>query len=463
MQLEFHGAARTVTGSCHLVRLRGKTILLDCGLFQGRRKEAFERNRKFEFPVDDVDAVVLSHTHIDHSGNLPSLVRAGFRGPIYSTAATADLCSWMLRDSARIQERDVVYANKRRQRKGQRPFEPLYTTKDAETCLEQFEGVAYAKPTEILPGVQLTFRDAGHILGSASCELRFEEDGRERVLHFTGDVGRDQRPILRDPVLPEEADILISESTYGNRVHPPGEDVRQRLLDVVRAAYDKGGKVLIPAFSVGRTQRLVYEFNDLFDSGQIPPLPIFVDSPLATNVTDVFRDHPECFDEEARALVDKKDDPFGFRRLTYTHDVEASKALNQLRVSAIIIAASGMCEGGRVVHHLKKIAPDPDSTILLVGFMAQHTLGRRIANREATIRIFGDEVPLRAHIESIGGFSGHADRDELLTHLSSLKRPPASTFLVHGELEPATELTEALRSRGFENVEIPKPGQVFDV
>ncbi len=461
MRLQFYGAARTVTGSCHLLQVGKKKILLDCGLYQGKRKESFKRNRTFKFDPKEIDCVVLSHTHIDHSGNIPRLVASGFRGPIFCTHATLDLCDWMLRDSAYIQERDVEHVNKRRRKKKQTPFEPLYTIQDAVEALTRFRGVDYNNEVEITEGVGVKFRDAGHILGSASCHLRCREGDSEKLVVFTGDVGRHDRVILRDPVPPKRADVLICESTYGNRIHEESEDTRARLLDVAHETFDRGGKLLIPAFSVGRTQTLVYHFNALFNERKLPPMPIFVDSPLATNVTSVFRAHPECYDDEASALCDLDRDPFGFRRLTYIRDVEASKALNELHVPCIIISASGMCEAGRVIHHLKRVAPDPKSTVLVVGYMAPHTVGRRLVERAESIKLFGTEYPLKARVETTSGLSGHADRDELLDYLSLLKKPPARTFLVHGEEEAAEAFAEALRQKGYPDVQVPRPEQAF--
>ena len=463
MKLQFLGAARTVTGSCHLLEANGAKILLDCGLFQGRRKESFERNRNFTFEPIGIHNVVLSHAHIDHCGNLPRLVAAGFRGRIFCTAATHELCEWMLRDAAHIQEKDVEYVNRRRRKKGQKLFEPLYTREDAERALQHFESIPYEHEVTVGPGVRMQFRDAGHILGSASCHVRVDEPGGDRLVVFTGDVGRSNRPILRDPVPPLRADVLISESTYGDRLHERQEDVQAGLRDVVRETYERGGKVLIPAFSVGRTQRLVYHLHDLFKERELPPLPIYVDSPLSANVTRVFRAHPECYDREALRFLEGQEDPFGFSRLTYVRDVTASKALNELRVPCIIIAASGMCEAGRVLHHLKVIAPDRQSTILIVGFMAKHTLGRRITERVETIRIYGDEYPLQARVETIGGLSAHADRDELLAFLGHLEKPPARTFLVHGEEKQSLAFAEHLREKGFPRVDVPEPGQHFEV
>ncbi len=459
MKLRFLGAARTVTGSCHLLEVHGKQVLLDCGLKQGKRKEAFEQNRRFDFDPKSIHSVVLSHAHIDHSGRLPRLVAEGFRGTIYATAPTRDLCEWMLRDSAHIQERDIEYVNKKRKRKHQAPFEPLYTIQDAEAALEQFEGIPYEHEVEVAPKTKLVFRDAGHILGSASCHLEIEEGDKKRVLVFTGDIGREERPILRDPVPIDKADVLICESTYGDRLHETEQDVRERLRTVLKRTMERGGKVLIPAFSVGRTQHLVHHLHSLYEDRQLPPMPIFVDSPLASNVTEVYRRHAECYDKETLEFLEKHKDPFGFGRLTYIRDVMESMALNDRKEPCVIISASGMCEAGRVLHHLKRVAPDRRSTILIVGFMAEHTLGRRIVDRVETLKLYGDEYPLVADVEMIPGLSGHADRDEMLAYLSHMKQPPKRTYLVHGEEDQALAFAETLTARGFPRVEVPVPGQ----
>jgi len=461
MKLRFHGAARTVTGSQHILEVAGSKVLLDCGLFQGKRKEAFEKNRQLPIPGSGIHSVVLSHAHIDHSGNLPQLWKTGFRGRIVCTNATRDLCEWMLRDSAFIQERDVEHVNRKRAKRGERPFEPLYTIADAEACLELFEGIPYDHEVPVAPGVRVTFRDAGHMLGSAVSHLELEENGARKMLVFTGDVGRKGQPVLRDPVPPREADVVISESTYGDRLHDQNEDVKARLREVIRRTHARGGKLLIPAFSVGRTQNVVYMIHQLVLERAIPPLPIFVDSPLSTNVTEVFRRHPECYDAETFRFFEKHKNPFGFDRLTYVRDVEASKALAEIKSPCIIIAASGMMESGRVLHHLKNLAPDSRNTILAVGYMAENTLGRRVVERVESIQIFGDVYPLRAEVDEISGLSGHADRDELTEFLSHFVHPPAQVFLVHGEESQSTKLAELLRQKGFPRVEVPAPGQEF--
>ncbi len=469
MKITFHGAAKTVTGSQHLIEVNGKTILLDCGMFQGKRKEAFELNRQGFCAGKTVDCVVLSHAHIDHSGNIPCLVRNGFSGDIYTTSATRDLCAAMLMDSAHIQEQDVIFVNKRRARKGQNPFEPLYTKEDVVTSMEQFIGLSYKRRRQILPGVDLTLTDAGHMMGSANVilDIHDQDTGRDVRLIFSGDIGRPDIPIIRDPAkLTEGADILIMESTYGNRLHPPYPDSEKELERIVNDTYKRGGSLLIPAFAVGRTQQLVYAFHKLHDSGDIPPMPIYVDSPLATRVTDIFRLHPETYDAEIREfmLQDNHNNPFGFSNLKYTQSVEQSKALNFLKEPAIIISASGMMEAGRILHHLRSRIDDPKNTILITGWQAPNTLGRRLVDGEQTVKIFGDEFAIRAKVEKLTGFSGHADRDGLLEWAGVMEKKPTQTFVVHGEEESATALADSLRNDlGFTNVNIPDMHQTFEL
>jgi metallo-beta-lactamase family protein len=467
MKLTFLGAARSVTGSMHLVEANGARLLLDCGLFQGRRKETYERNKNFPFDPATIDGVILSHAHIDHSGNIPNLVKRGFRGPVWCTSATRDLCAAMLRDSGHIHEQDVFYLNKGRQRKGLPPVEPLYTRRDAEAALPAFVTIGYERPFVVAPGVQLTFVDAGHILGSAITLLDIEEQGRAQRLVFSGDLGRPGLAILRDPTSVREADALIMESTYGNRLHGTPEDARRTLRKVINDTYRRRGKVIIPAFAVGRTQELIYALHQLADGRKIPhDLPVYVDSPLAVNVTEIFRLHTECFDEEAREFIegDTLKDPFGFRRLRYVRHTEDSKALNFLRDSAVIISASGMCEAGRILHHLKNNIEDPSNTILFVGFQAEHTLGRRILDGHEKVRIFGEEYRVRADVERIDGYSAHADQRELLDWVEGFDRQRLVTaFLVHGEEEAALVLADEMRARGVRRVSVPEPGQVVEL
>jgi len=466
MKLTFHGAARTVTGSMHLVETNGVRLLLDCGLFQGRRKETYERNLNFPFDPASIDAVILSHAHIDHSGNIPNLVKQGFQGPIWCTPATRDLCVAMLRDSGYIHEHDVFYLNKHRRRKGLPPVEPLYTRQDADAALPAFVTIGYGRPFPVVPGVRLTFLDAGHILGSAITLLDIEEKGKTQRLVFSGDLGRPGLAILRDPEMVGAADVLIMESTYGNRLHGTTGEAERMLRNVINDTYRRRGKVIIPSFAVGRTQELVYGLHRLADAHKIPDLPIFVDSPLAVNVTEIFRLHPECYDEEVQEFInrDSHRDPFGFRRLRYIRDVEDSKALNFLRDSAVIISASGMCEAGRILHHLKNNIGDPANTILFVGFQAEHTLGRRILDGHEQVRIFGKEYRVRAEVESIDGYSAHADQKELLAWVEGFDRQRLQhAFLVHGEEEAALVLAEEVRQLGVSNVCVPERGEMVEL
>jgi len=469
MKLTFHGAARTVTGSQHLLEVNGKKILLDCGLFQGKRKEAFELNRHGFNGGDEIDALVLSHAHIDHSGNIPSLVKNGFTGDIYATPATRDLCANMLLDSANIQVRDVEFVNKRRKKKNKNLFEPLYTPEDIKQVMSQFVGIGYHRRREILPGVFLTFADAGHLFGSAHVILDIREDGSdsERRLVFSGDIGRYDIPIIRDPEpIVEGADILIMESTYGNRSHPPYPDSEKELERIVNETFRRGGSLLIPAFAVGRTQQLVYALHKLYENRDIPAMPVFVDSPLATNVTDIFRMHPEVYDEEALSFLmnDVHHNPFSFRALHFTQSVEESKELNFSMVPSIIISASGMMEHGRILHHLRNRIDDHRNTILVTGWQAPYTLGRKILEGGKEVMIFGEPYQVRAKVEVLTGFSGHADQDELVAWAGAMRKKPQRTFIVHGEEEAAQALRDNLLNKlGFGTIDIPDMHQSYTV
>jgi metallo-beta-lactamase family protein len=463
IQLQFQGAARTVTGSMHMLTVGGKTVLLDCGIYHGRRQEAHERNSRFPFDPSSIAAVILSHAHIDHSGNLPGLVRQGFRGPIYATHATKSLCEVMLKDSAHIQERDAEFITKRHKAKGLPPVEPLYTQEDVENTLPLFQGTDYSRTFTAEDGIECRFEDAGHILGSASLALSLRENSHSCKLVFTGDLGRSKLPILRDPVfVGGDTDYLISESTYGGRFHAPVEDMEDQLLEPLRKAYDRKGKVVIPAFSVGRTQEIVYVLHTLSNQGKIDRLPIFVDSPLSVNVTDVFRRHPECYDKETKALIEfsESNDPFGFERLTYIRSVDQSKELNERAGPFIVIAASGMCEAGRVVHHLANSVSNPRNMILIVGYQADQTLGKKLVNREPVVNIFGEPHDLKAQVVVLNSFSAHADRNELLDYIGRFdpKRVKQS-FLVHGDLDQAEQLQRGLEGLGFGAVSIPTRGE----
>lgn len=461
MRLWFLGAARTVTGSMHLLEVEGKRILLDCGLFQGHRQEAFTRNQTFPFDPKQIDGLILSHAHIDHSGNIPTLVKHGFRGDIYATFATRDLCGAMLLDSAHIQEQDAIYVN--RHKRSQDRVEPLYEVRDAVQSLTYFKGVGYRRPFILNQGVTVEFFDAGHILGSAITVITITEQNRAVRLVFTGDLGRKGLPIIRDPEPVGDIDYLISESTYGGRIRAPDEDIERELEDVVVRTARRGGKVIIPAFSVGRTQEVVYTLHRLFNAKRIPDIPIYVDSPLAVNVTEVFRLHPECFDEEISALLLSEKDAFGFGRLQYTRKVEDSKRLNDLRMPCIIISASGMCETGRILHHLKNGIEDSRNTILIVSFQADGTLGHRLVEGAHEVRIFGEPYTRRAEVAVINGFSAHADRNGLLDWIGRVGDQLKRVFLVHGNLDQSEALAGGIRAARTCEVTIPERGEWSEV
>ena len=466
MQISFHGAAQTVTGSQHLITVNGQRILLDCGLYQGKREEARKRNREFAYDAATVDVVILSHAHIDHSGNIPNLVKQGFRGKIVSTTATADLCGAMLLDSGHIQEEDVEYVNRQRRKSGEPPVEPIYTREDAAEALQYFKGIEYERPYQLLPGIMLTMYDAGHMLGSAIVALDFQpgKGGPHRRLVFTGDLGRPHLPILRDPTNLTAADILLIESTYGNRTHPPIEESAEAVKQTIRRTSERGGKVIIPAFAVERTQLLVYLLNKLYHQGDLPDIPIYVDSPLAVDVTDIFRRHPEYFDDETRDYLQQEGDVFGFKRLQYIRNVEQSKRLHAVKGPCVIISASGMAEAGRVQHHLKNNIEDARNTVLIVGWQAPNTLGRRLVERASKVRIFGMEYHLEAEVVTVNGFSGHADQPGLLSWVQAFKKRPERTFVVHGEPEAAQELATRLRNYlGYKEVMIPALHQTIEI
>jgi metallo-beta-lactamase family protein len=466
MKVQFWGAAQTVTGSMHLIHHDGKQILLDCGLYQGRRKIAFEKNRQLPFAADKIDVVILSHAHIDHSGNLPSLVKSGFTGPIYGTSATRDLAAIMLLDSAKIQTNDVKYVNKKRKRQKKNLFQPLYETPDAVQTLRQFRSIEYDQAFHPLPGVEVRLHVAGHMLGAAIVEVNLdsEEPGGEPTrLVFSGDIGRPDMPILRDPVTVPGADYLIMESTYGNRVHPEGGDANQTLKEAAHAAYNAGGKLIIPAFSVGRTQEIVYRLNLLAEAGELPPMKVHVDSPLAVNSTDIFRDHVECFDDDMiNAILSEEDeDPLDFGDLHYIRHINESKALNHSNEPCIIISASGMCEAGRILHHLKNNIEKENTIILFAGYQAPNTLGRILLDGTLDkVKIYGEEYTVNAQICKLEGSSGHADQQELLQWAEEMsdRGDLKQIALVHCELDSATEFKKKLEQKKLGPVIIPAPG-----
>jgi metallo-beta-lactamase family protein len=458
MRINFYGATQTVTGSQHLLNINGNNLLLECGFYQGKRQESYERNCHFPFQPDKVDAIILSHAHIDHSGNLPNLVKQGYRGPIYTTPATAHLANIMLIDSGHIQEADVEFVNKRRQRRGEPPIPPLYTQEDAALVAQHFIPVHYDQPFEPVPGVNARILDAGHILGSGAIVLDLEEKGHKWRVWFSGDIGRRDLPLLRDPVLPDWADTLIMECTYGDKPHENPELAYEELHEVVEKTIRRGGKVIIPAFAVGRTQEIVYALHQMFADHRLPAVPVYVDSPLAVNASDIFRMHPECFDEETKAFIkaDKHHSALGFDRLTYTRSVEESKALNNRKDPMIIISASGMAETGRILHHLRNNISNPKNTILIVSWQAPYTLGRRLADREKRVRIFGEEYQVKAEVATIGGLSSHAGQKFLTEYALRVKGRAKQVFLVHGEPKPAEALMEKLVEAGMEKPAYPE-------
>ena len=455
MKISFFGAARTTTGSMHLLEAEGLRILLDCGLMQGKRKEAFERNRTFPFEPGAIDYVVLSHAHVDHSGNLPTLVRRGFRGTILATPATRDLCDIMLRDTAFLQEKDVLYVNRKRERQGKRPFEPLYTIADVDPTMKRFRPVAYGESVTLSPGITIAFHDAGHILGSASVTIDFQAGPARKRLFFTGDMGRPNMPILRDPEVVTDVDFLITESTYGDRVHPPMADVQGRLKAFMEDINAQHAKLIVPCFSVGRTQQLVYYLHEIYEKRRIANVPVFVDSPLSSRATDVYERHRECYDREAVAHLLDGESPFTFRGLKYITSVEESIALNSMPGPAMIISASGMCEGGRILHHLKNNIEDPRNIVLFVGFQAQNTLGRRIVDRVSPVTIFGEPYKLNARVHTINALSAHADRNELADYFTRMGPKVERAFVVHGEEQACANLAADLRHMGARDVLIP--------
>ncbi|MBN1884714.1 MAG: MBL fold metallo-hydrolase [Candidatus Krumholzibacteriota bacterium] len=462
VKVKFLGGVRTVTGSCHFLGDGDTGLLVDCGLYQGRRDEAFERNASFSFDPAGIDALVLSHAHIDHSGNIPTLVKKGFTGRILTTDATRDLCMAMLPDSGHIQEEDIKFVNKIHARKGLPPRKPLYTGKDADKSLEFFAGHPYRQKLAIGDDVSVTFYDAGHVLGSATPLIEFANGGAPVRIGYAVDLGRKNIPILNDPETPPGMDYLFLESTYGGRLHGEIDKARKTFIDTINATVERGGTIVIPSFALERTQEIAYNLKAGIEAGAIPEIPVYVDSPLAVNVTEVFIRHPECYDKEMYERFRAGEDPLGANMFHYITDVEKSKELNDDPRSKIIISASGMCEAGRILHHLKNNIGDPRNTVLIVGFMAENTLGRRIAERHETVRIFGEEYPLRAEVRVIDAFSAHADQRDLLEYVEPLRGTLKRIFVVHGEEEQSETLAALLAERGFD-VHVPVPDEELEI
>jgi metallo-beta-lactamase family protein len=467
MHIDFVGAAQTVTGSKHVIRTKHASVLLDCGMFQGRRRESLEHNQNLGVDPGELDAVVLSHAHIDHSGALPLLVKQGYEGPIYTTPATRDLCAVMLEDAAMIQAADARYINKAiaRDHAQMDPVEPLYDLDDVVLLLGQMVAVPYHRSINIAPGIHISFHDAGHVLGSAVTAIDVDDEGKRKRIVFTGDLGRKRMPILRDPEVIDGAHVLVTESTYGDRLHKPIAAMEDDLADVLARTFKRGGKLVIPSFALERAQEILYAIRALKKQGRMPKMPVYVDSPLTVKITDIFRLHPECYDAETRALIQSKDSPFEFDNLFYVGDKEESKALDASNEPSVIISASGMCEAGRIVHHLKATIEDEKNTVCIVGYQAQHTLGRRIVERRQRVKIFGVERDLRAEVVVLNGFSAHADQKDLVEYATELKArgPLKHVAMVHGEPKAQEVLGAKLRAIGIDDVHAPGPGDSMEV
>ena len=472
MKIKFCGAARNVTGSAHLITLdNGFTILLDCGMFQGSGRNNWESNNHWYFDPKSINCLILSHAHIDHSGRIPKLVRDGFRGCIHATHATRNLCSIMLLDSAKIQERDVEWYNKRLLKKASKKKKkakkkkmvfrvPLYESEDVAETMKLFQGHAYERWFQIHEGVEVFFRDQGHILGSSSVTLRIKEGNKQFTIGFTGDIGRPDRPILRDPKSQPEVDYLICESTYGDKEHERKPEQSERFLNIIKeTCIERGGKLIVPAFSIGRTQELVYLMDKLTTKGLLPNVPVFVDSPLAVNATDIYGMHPECYDSNLHEYMLIDDNPFGFNKLKYVRTVDESKRLNTSKEACVIISASGMMNAGRIRHHMYHNLEDSRNTFLIVGYCSPETAGSILKNGASELKLFGDVLDVNASIMTMDSFSAHGDRKEMLANISNQKDELKKLFLVHGEYQTQQEFVEYLGHNGFKYVEIPKEGE----
>ena len=471
MKITFLGATKMVTGSNFLVEGAGKKFLVDCGMYQGGDRDEMQNHEPFAYDVNEIDFMLLTHAHIDHSGRIPKLYKEGYRNPVITTKATRDLCSIMLPDSGHIQEQEIEWRNRKRMREGKEALPPLYTAQDAIDTMEIFKPVNYDEIIEIDPNIYVRFNDAGHMLGSAIIEIWVKEDGKETKAVFTGDLGNNDIPLLSSPTMIDNCDYLVMESTYGGRLHIRNDEKANLFLNIVSETLDKGGTVVIPSFAVGRTQEILYELNNLKDAqdseefkekyATLMKAPVYVDSPLAISATEVFRENANLFDEETQALIESGDNPLEFPGLQFTRTADESKALNEKNESAIIISASGMCEVGRIKHHLKHHLWDPNSTVLFVGYQAPGTLGRRIVDGEKVVRIFGEEIAVNARIEYIEGYSGHADQEWLMNFIYSFITKPKHVFLVHGEPNGQEILKAKIEEEAKLPVTIPEYGQTY--
>ena len=473
MKVTFLGATKTVTGSNFLVEGAGKKFLVDCGMYQGSAADEYENEEPFLYNVNEIDFMILTHAHIDHSGRIPKLYNDGYRNKVYATKATCDLCSIMLPDSGHIQEMEVEWKNKKRERKGEKPLPPLYTAEDAARCLEIFSPVKYDQIVDLDENIQARFNDAGHMLGSAIVEIWVTENGKTEKIVFTGDLGNNDIPLLSPPTMISDADYLVMESTYGNRLHIRNDDKANMFLDIVYETLEKGGTVVIPSFAVGRTQEILFELNKIKEEKhseefykkykKLMSVPVYVDSPLAISATEVFRENTDLFNEETQKVINSGDNPLEFSGLKFTRTADESKELNASNESAIIISASGMCEVGRIKHHLKHHLWEPNSTILFVGYQAPGTLGRKLVDGEKKVKIFGEEIAVNARIEYIEGYSGHADQEGLLNFVYSFTNPPKHIFLVHGEPEGQLVLKQKLEENTNIPITIPSFGESYEL
>jgi metallo-beta-lactamase family protein len=464
MKISFFGAARSVTGSRHVIDAGGARLLLDCGLFQGRRQESERLNHRLGFDPKSIDAVLLSHAHVDHSGALPVLTKGHFKGQVFMTDATADLTRLMLDDSARLQKNDCVYVNKKERRRGVRRRVPFYNASEVRSISQRFISVSYGNPIRVTPRIKAQFYDAGHILGSSSIWFKHSHRGNTRSVLFSGDLGRANMPVIRDPQQPPSCDVLIIESTYGDREHEEDlQAMKRKALDLIAHAVEHRSKIIVPAFAVGRTQDLVMRIKEAVQTGEIDPIPVFIDSPLAAKATGVFRRHPECFDQETFRTFTSRGDPFAAKYIRYVASVKESQAINTMKGPCVIISASGMCEGGRVLHHLKHAIQDEANIIALVGFQAEHTLGRKLIEEWDKVPIFGVPTPRRARVVRFNGLSAHADRNDLLAYVRAINPLPSQIFVVHGEERQSFSLASAIRTEhpGIEIV-VPEFGATYN-
>lgn len=460
MNIEFYGAASCVTGSCHILKVNGKKVLLDCGMFQGR-DEKERGNTSFVFNAKDIDFCILSHAHIDHCGRIPLLFKQGFKGDVICTDATMDLCNVMLQDSGHIQEMEMEWKNRKRERQGLEKIEPIYTVEDAVSSMQLFRGYPYGKWIDLFDGVKIRFNDAGHLLGSAIVEIVAVESGKETKLVYTGDLGNINIPIINDPVNIDYADYLIMETTYGDRLHKTTENEFEELYQIIRDTFKRGGNVIIPSFAVGRTQEVIYALNKYVEKDELKDISIYVDSPLAAESTDIFKRHEDAFDEDAKKLIKSGDDPLAFKGLNFTKSSEESAALNKINSGVVIISASGMCDAGRIKHHLKHNLWRKECSIVFVGYQAEGTLGRRIIDGEKMVKIFGEEITVNAEIHQLQGLSGHADRLGLLNWLEAFKKMPKDVLLVHGDKVASSSFKDLLTSKGY-NSKIMDDGDTYD-